>query len=143
MSHSTRSGSSRRTSSLAPSGSPVATTVWPPVLRKVVTRPRMASSSSITTILRPSLTPASTSRAAELSPRTMLPWPPANASPRRPQAAPPHRDPEERGRGVPPPRLPRRHDAGDRRQPEDDEGQPLLLLPEQGGDPLLLPRLLP
>src|SRR6059036_2608738 len=95
-------------------------------------RPRTSSSSSITTIMR--------GWRSAIGPQGYATFA-LHARP-GPRLAPPHRDPEERGRGLPPPRLPRRQRRRDRGRAPHDEGQPLLLLPQQGGDPLLLPRLL-
>ena len=73
---------------------------------------------------------------------------PAGAAPRggaesrRTRRGHPRPDPQERGRGVPPPRLPRRDRRADRRRAPHEEGEPLLLLQEQGRDPLRLPPVL-
>ena len=68
--------------------------------------------------------------------------PGAARGPQRGQRGHAGRDPEERRRGVPQARLPRRDGRADRRRAADEEGQPLLLLPQQGRDPLRLPRVL-
>ena len=68
----------------------------------------------------------------------MSPMPPDTLGQRRPA----HRHPEERRGRLPPARLSRRQRRRDRQRAGDDQGQPLLLLPQQGRDPLCLPRLL-
>ena len=67
---------------------------------------------------------------------------PAAAAQRRPERVDPRRHPEERRQGVPPARLSRRDRRADRRRAAHEEGQSLLLLQEQGRDPLRLPPVL-
>src|SRR5713101_1374275 len=52
------------------------------------------------------------------------------------------RNPQGRGGGLSPAWVPRRERGCHCARVADDEGEPLLLLPKQGRDPLFLPRLL-